>query len=101
MFNDWYVLDDFHAERIRAHAKHGNLSMENNPWDDRTGRRMRILLEELGEVARELNDAELALRYPDTNKLYTELVQTGAMILSWADSVYEHQLRNLSKIRND
>lgn len=44
------------AERHRAHALHGRTSMES--CDPMADRRLRVLVEEVGEVARVLNDAE-------------------------------------------
>lgn len=75
------------TERWRAHAKHGNKSMENGSWDDPTGRRLRILLEEVGEVAREFNDAEIDEREVNSEKLFKELIQVIAMAGAWADKV--------------
>jgi NTP pyrophosphatase (non-canonical NTP hydrolase) len=79
------VWDEVREERARAHAKHGDRSMEASPWTSE--RRLRILLEELGEVARELNDADIEDREPDADSLRLELIQVAAMAGAWADVI--------------
>lgn len=81
------VYREIRAERERAHAKHGATSMESAPADDPTGRRLRILVEEVGEVAREFNDAEHDQRQVDLALLRKELIQTAAMAAAWADAI--------------
>lgn len=49
------VWDECQAERERAHAKHGDTSMESLAVDDLT--RLTVLMEEVGEVASEFNEA--------------------------------------------
>ena len=73
-------------ERIDAHDKHGLTSMEAAPADDPTGRRYRILVEEVGEVAKEFNDAEHDKRPVNLEKLRKELIQVAAMAGAWADA---------------
>jgi hypothetical protein len=80
------VFDEARAERARAHAVHGDTSMESTPADDPTGRRHRILTEEVGEVAKEFNDAEHDRRPVDQVKLRKELIQVAAMAGAWADA---------------
>lgn len=80
------VYDEIRAERTRAHAKHGRKSMESGPATDPDGRRFRILVEEVGEVAREFNDAEIEERRVDLAKVRKELIQTAAMAAAWADA---------------
>lgn len=81
------VIDDVVRERIRAHAKHGDKSMEScSPTAER---RLRILLEEVGEVAKEFNDAECEDREINLAKLRAELVQVTAMSMAWADALGE------------
>lgn len=81
------VYADIATERDRAHAKHGDKSTEAEPWQDPRGRRLRILLEEVGEVAAELNDAEVEDRPVDAARLRAELVQVAAMSAAWADAI--------------
>lgn len=75
---------DFAQERIRAHAKHGKNSMEQ---DMPTERRLAILVEEVGEAAKEINDGVLAGEGADLVKLRKELVQVGAMAAAWIDAI--------------
>lgn len=77
------IWTEVHAERERAHAKHGDKSMEAAPWT--AERRLRILLEEVGEVAREFNDAEIEGRRVDAAAVRRELLQVAAMAGAWAD----------------
>lgn len=83
------VFDEARDERARAHALHGETSMESAPADDPTGRRFRILTEEVGEVAKEFNDAEHERRPVDLAKLRKELVQVAAMAGAWAAACQE------------
>lgn len=78
-----------HGERLNAHLKRGPNSMENGEWSDPTGRRLRILLEEVGEVAREFNDAEIENRDVDAFNLFNELIQVTAMAGAWADKILQ------------
>jgi len=79
------IWDEVAEERRKAHAKHGDKSMENgNPL---AMRRFHILIEEVGEVSREFNDAEHEERAVDVTKLRKELVQVAAVAASWADAL--------------
>ena len=73
------------AERDRAHAKHGDKSMESWPPDSYA--RLAILLEEIGEVAREFNEAEFREGHVDPVALRAELIQVTAMAGAWADAI--------------
>lgn len=77
---------DVWVERIAAHRKHRDDSMESAPWDDPTGHRLRVLLEEVGEVAREFNDARIERREVYARRLWRELIQVAAMAAAWADA---------------
>lgn len=77
------VFDEARAERVRAHRKHADTSMESQPVDSL--RRLAILVEEVGEVAKEFNDAEHDARPVDRARLRKELIQTAAMAGAWAD----------------
>jgi NTP pyrophosphatase (non-canonical NTP hydrolase) len=78
------TLAAIQAEATRAHLKHGEHSMLGPKTDDR---RLAILTEEVGEVARELNDAEIEGRPVDRDKLVKELIQCGAMCASWVEAL--------------
>jgi hypothetical protein len=73
------VLDDVRAEADASHARHGagSLYWATCPND----RRLAVLAEELGEVARALNDASPAFR------LRAELVQVAAVALTFIQAV--------------
>lgn len=91
--DDFGVWDELVAERHRAHLKHGPTSMES--CDRFADRRLRIITEELGEVARVLNDREHDMQpgkpqqwYDDAEdhhlvELRGELVQLAAMAVAW------------------
>jgi hypothetical protein len=76
------TLAAIQAEATRAHLRHGPHSMLATGTDER---RYRILGEEVGEVARELNDAEIENRPVDKDKLVKELLQVAAMAASWVE----------------
>ena len=78
------VFDEARKERERAHAKHGDKSMESWAADDYA--RLAILTEEIGEVAREFNEASLGSRPIAFGALRTELIQVCAMAGAWADA---------------
>lgn len=89
---------DVEMERRRAHAKHGETSMESLPITDMT--RLSVLMEEVGEVAREFNEATLrthARQLPQAEReqsvdmaaLRKELIQVAAMAGAWADAIPE------------
>jgi len=78
------VYDEVHAERNRAHAKHGakGNSRENAHWTDKEW--LPILMEELGEAAHELTyDAYGGHRA----RLRAELIQVAAMSAAWIDAI--------------
>lgn len=71
------------AEGDRAHAKHAATSMRAQPWNHH--RRMTIFVEELGELARPMNDLEhgdvsLAEALSEARG---EAVQLAAMAFDW------------------
>jgi hypothetical protein len=70
------------AERTRAHQLHGSTSMEELPELDMC--RLSILVEEVGEVAKEFNEARHNGKF-DVAALRKELVQVAAMAGAWAD----------------
>ena len=84
------TLRAIQAEATRAHLRHGEHSMLAAGTDER---RMRIALEEFGEVARELNDAEIEERPVDRDKLVKELIQCSAMFASWVEYLEGKQYR--------
>lgn len=79
------TLSAIQAEATRARLKHGEHSMLGAQVSN--DRRLAILTEEVGEVARELNDAEIEGRPVDRDKLVKELIQSAAMCASWVEAL--------------
>lgn len=79
------IYAEVKAERDRAHAKHGDTSMEAQPCDHPM--RLSILMEEVGEVAKEFNEGRHRGEGPDLTLLRAELVQVAAMSTAWADAI--------------
>ena len=83
------IWDEVAAERARAHAKHGDKSMEAADWADM--KRLRILIEEVGEVARAFNEWDLG--HLTTSEVRAEVraecIQVAAMAGAWADAATE------------
>lgn len=77
------IYDEIAAERARALAKHGDGSMDRASRTDPI--RLAILVEEVGEVAKEFNDARHDLSDLDLEALRKELIQVAAMAAAWAD----------------
>ncbi len=74
------VMDEIQRQDDLARAGKfgGKHTMPGGPEDAR----FRILGEEVGEVAKELNEADKGVE--DTGGLYKELVQTAATATAWA-----------------
>lgn len=77
------AVDDAVAEARKAHEKHGDDSMFFAGPD----RGMTILVEEVGEAAKEINDASIRGDSPYNDDFYNELVQSAAMALTMAARV--------------
>ena len=81
------AYNDFAAERVRAHLKHGSGSTEGRDWDSPLF--VTIVGEEFGELCKAKN--EFALGNITSEQLRVELrkeaIQTGAMLASWIDSL--------------
>lgn len=79
----WELYVDVDRERVRAHEKHGVHSIE---WEDTSDdRAMRILVEEVGEVATALNEFDLkSITGAELNEaLAAELLQVAAVATGW------------------
>lgn len=79
------IYEELAAERERAHRLHGDTSMETRAIADPHGVRRDILMEGLGEIAREFNEARHDQRPVDLDRLRVELIQLAAMATAWAD----------------
>lgn len=78
------TLNAIQMEATRAHILHGENSMLGPATSDR---RMTILTEEVGEVAKEINDAKVEGREIDYDHLVKELIQVGAMAGTWIEAI--------------
>lgn len=76
-------------ELNHARAKHGDGCIDGSKWSD--AQRLAIILEELGEVAKELNDEALGgkpgVEGGHLGRLLGELVQVAAMAIGWGARV--------------
>lgn len=86
----WSPYSDVHEERIRAHAKHQDKpggSMEMKAFDDPDW--LPVLVEEVGEVTKEINDYRHGLlTFQEFRiRVEAELLQVNAMAAAWLDSV--------------
>lgn len=81
------IADEFHRERVRAHAKHGDGSMEAKSWDDPVF--VYVVGEEWGEVAHAFCEWRLGkIGWRELRaELRTELIQVGAMVEAWVASI--------------
>lgn len=87
----WRPYSEFHWERIRAHAKHDGNQESMERRDFRHQSWLPVLVEEVGEVAKVLND----LRHGDVHQwtpearqqLRDELIQVGAMTAAWVEAI--------------
>jgi hypothetical protein len=77
------TLGAINEEATRAHIEHGDNSMMGFKHSE--AGRLAILMEEVGEVAREINDAYLGRRLADKDKLTGELIQVAAMAATWVE----------------
>lgn len=79
------IYDEVRTERERAHALHGDKSMEGEPFD--SPRPLRIIVEEIGEVARVQNEYDLGNLTADEARaeIRKELIQVAAMAVAWVE----------------
>ena len=84
------TLNDVTAEAVRADEKHGSNSMYYRYATD--DRRLTILTEEVGEVAREINEKTLDRNRVDYKvNLRSELVQVAAMAVTWIQALDDYK----------
>lgn len=81
------VYGDVHLERVRAHHKHDSTggSMERKTYDDPAW--LPVLVEKVGEVARELCDVNQFNPVVHMGRLRGELVQVAAMTMAWIEAI--------------
>lgn len=90
---------DIHQERVRAHKKHVATGMSMEQQEYIHWRWMPVMMEELGEMARVLNDREkdMGIGVPEhmiMDKLRKETIQLMAMCSAFIDSIDMHNLDN-------
>ena len=76
------------SERKRAHLKHGESSMVNKAWNNPIF--LSVLLEEVGEVAKALNNHWIPLTNQPSKlaeELRKELIQVQAMAEEWTAAI--------------
>jgi len=73
------VLSDIHAERRRQDAI---WARRPGKWDQPLGLKLAVLMEEVGEIASELQNNEI-----NTVALRNELIQTAAVCVAWAETL--------------
>lgn len=78
------TLDAIQAEATRAYLRHGDKSMFGVSFNDE---RLPILIEEVGEVARAMNDERLGKLADDNASLIRELIQVAAMAATWVEKL--------------
>lgn len=82
---NYTTLDEVHVEAEHAHAIHGDSSMRSeSPF---AYRRLSILIEGVGKVARAFNDTHHNGQLPMRGDLRAQLIQVAAMAADWADAL--------------
>lgn len=83
------VMAEVLKERESAHVKHGAKSAEETPWTSPLF--MTILTEEIGEVAKAINDFRYIANMPHklARELRKELIQVTAMSTAWIAAIDE------------
>lgn len=78
------IYEEIGIERARAHVKHLHSSAEHLDVTD--AKRLAVLMEEVGEVAKEFNEARENGRPIDLKALRKELIQVASTASTWADN---------------
>jgi NTP pyrophosphatase (non-canonical NTP hydrolase) len=81
------IYAEIAQERHRANEKHGPQAMEALPIT--AFLRYTILAEEVGEVAKEFNEAAARGGQVDLQAMRGELIQVAAMAAAWAEQIGE------------
>lgn len=76
------IINDVMSERIRQLKKWGIQRHEYGEW-------LKILIEEVGEVAQAMQSGTEWSKDTDSNNLYEELIQVAAVACSIAEQVKE------------
>lgn len=78
------VLTDVGVERVRQNQKWG---LQRHPMGDW----LKILVEEVGEVAQAMQIGDVSYKESDADDLYEELIQVAAVAVAIAEHVREDQ----------
>lgn len=81
--NKIQVLSDVNEERERQNQKWG---LQRHPMGDW----LKILVEEVGEVAQAMQVGDVSYKDSDASDLYKELIQTAAVAVAIAEHVKEN-----------
>lgn len=76
------VLDDVSLERERQNSKWGKQRHSDGDW-------LKILIEEVGEVAQAMQKDQGWGKDTDASDLYTELIHAAAVAVAMAEQVKE------------
>ncbi|WNS74252.1 hypothetical protein RRV45_15180 [Bacillus sp. DTU_2020_1000418_1_SI_GHA_SEK_038] len=76
------VMDDVWLERIRQNQLWGRQRHPMGDW-------LKILIEEVGEVAQAMQIGDFSYKESDADDLYKELVQVAAVAVAIAEQVVE------------
>lgn len=76
------VLKDVFTERLRQNAKWGKQRHSDGDW-------LKILIEEVGEVAQAMQKDQGWGKDTDASDLYTELIHAAAVAVAMAEQVKE------------
>jgi NTP pyrophosphatase (non-canonical NTP hydrolase) len=81
------TMYDIQREAREAHETHGAHGTSMASPDLHPGHMLAILMEEVGEVAKEINEAEIAGRPIDAAAMAKELKQVAAMAGTWMEQL--------------
>lgn len=81
------VLSDINTERDVQDSKWGKQRHTMGDW-------LKILIEEVGEVAQAMQIGDVCYKDSDANDLYKELIQVAAVAAAIAEHVREEQIND-------
>ncbi|MDQ0269963.1 hypothetical protein [Cytobacillus purgationiresistens] len=81
------VIDDVAKERVRQNQKWGVQRRSDGDW-------LKILIEEVGEVAQAMQNGREWSKESDASDLYNELIQTAAVAVEIAEQIKEERIVN-------
>lgn len=75
------ILQDLLEKRIEAYRKYGDMA------DYPPGKRLILLMEEVGEMSQALQTDEPWSKETDKSNLYEEIIDAMVVLLRWAESM--------------